>query len=95
VRERPIMFSAPMIHSIIAGTKTQTRRIVKPQPEFSERWNEWQRPSRRCRSMVEIRDMSSLGPYGSRGDRLWVKEGFTHITGNGVRIHYRGVSQHR
>lgn len=28
-------------------------------------------------------------PYGSVGTRLYVKEGFTHITGNGVRIHYR------
>lgn len=59
-----------MVRAILEGHKTQTRRVIKPQPdEVFERsgdvllaWGE------------EARSVSVQCPFGQLGDRLWVKE---------------------
>jgi hypothetical protein len=86
-----------MVHPLLAGTKTQTRRIVKaPSEEPVEEWRtddhgSWYGVALLTASGglgVPVTDIIAC-PYGKPGDRLWVRETFTHITGNGIRVHYR------
>lgn len=64
---KPILFSTPMVQAILNGTKVQTRRVVKPQPETSFTWSR----HKECESEVDY-----LCPYGEVGDVLWVRETF-------------------
>lgn len=67
IKERPILFSAPMVRAILAGTKTQTRRAVKGLAL------EWLGPDGFTPEFVALRE-NGLFPYGFAGDRLWVRE---------------------
>lgn len=62
MREHPILFSGPMVRAILSGTKSQTRRIVKPQP-----------PPEREAILAKFPKQKGC-PYGQPGDRLWVRE---------------------
>lgn len=88
-RERPILsmvFSGPMVRAILDGRKTQTRRIMRPQPEPSllHAGKHWVSNSS-VRTMLDVEDFlqgpdtSVAGcfcPYGGPGNRLWVRETF-------------------
>jgi len=72
VIERPILFSGAMVRAILDGRKTQTRRVVKPQPEIVSLGIVWTHP-KKLGAYVGEREMVPC-PYGQPGDRLWVKE---------------------
>lgn len=66
-KERPILFSGEMVRAILAGRKTQTRRVVKPaqtKPKIA---------SLRVQAWIIDGEWFSC-PYGQAGDRLWVRE---------------------
>ena len=78
LREKPILMSGPMVQAILEGRKTQTRRVVKPQPEIRAdgkvlRWNNGN-------SFGSVAGFAlDQSRHGQPGDRLWVKETFyTH-----------------
>ena len=75
MKERPILFNAPMVRAILDGRKTQTRRVAKrvnfisaggATMEFSD---------------DDIRPVPC--PYGEPGDRLWVREAFDFLPSGG------------
>lgn len=68
MKERPILFSAPMVRALLAGTKTQTRRPVKG-------WAlEWLTPPISFTPEYVAHPDNKACPYGQPGDRLWVRE---------------------
>jgi hypothetical protein len=83
LKERPIIFSAPMVQAILDGRKTQTRRIMKPQPDsapfkvshtnFSGEWGVGQREGYDCHHLIRPKS-------GVVGDLLWVREAFGTIS---------------
>jgi hypothetical protein len=61
-RERPILFSGPMVRALLDGTKTQTRRVLKPGGDYRQ-------------DLVAPADgVPSRCRFGAPGDRLWVRE---------------------
>lgn len=88
MNEKPILFNAEMVNAILSGRKTQTRRIMKVQPE---------NPHLGLRRIIESKNSSENGKYfwsqtdacgtiprsntfscplGKPGDQLWVREAF-------------------
>jgi hypothetical protein len=70
---RPILFSAPMVRALLNGSKTQTRRAVKPQPDA------WTGGTTLVKFTPDDQRLGRLGvaircPYGQPGDELWVRE---------------------
>jgi hypothetical protein len=74
VKERPILFSGEMVRAILEGRKTQTRRVMKPQPTCTNYWMMWGAEVSTAREVDgDVVDEWTC-PYGQSGDRLWVRE---------------------
>lgn len=73
MKERPILFSGAMVRALLAGTKTQTRRVLHPAPV--ERDGQWFFHRRGLPVYLRGAPLAQDAcPYGQPGDRLWVRE---------------------
>jgi hypothetical protein len=102
VKERPILFSAPMVRAILEGRKTQTRRVVKPNrsceladPQQCRRVTMKSSPAdgvwaHFSREENTNHDDDIAPPLGQPGDRLWVRETFAVHGQAENRIYARG-----
>lgn len=78
MKERPIIFSTEMVRAILDGRKTQTRRVIKSQPNSNDYWQ------RAKGHLVPIEKVARYCPYGQPSDRLWVRESFGFLIGGTI-----------
>ena len=97
MKERPILFSAPMVRAIIEWRKTQTRRVVKPVGNddafvlLDHGTGFWPYRSDDGESSITAdgNEAPHYCPYGQPGDRLWVREAFHGYHWDQPRAVYR------
>jgi hypothetical protein len=83
-REKPILFSGPMVRAILDGKKTQTRRVVKLKngdmmigaPSVVKCTEEQDERGHTFFGFASEDELYPC-PYGQPGDRLWVREAWT------------------
>lgn len=89
MKDKPIIMSSESVRAIIEGRKVQTRRVIKPQPEFGV-----------CECLYSPTGFSgtyedgscgcsgkALRPPYQFGQKLWVRESFaehTYFSGTGI-----------
>lgn len=89
-KERPLLFSGAMVRALLEGTKTQTRRLVKPQPRADVddhlyhgrgMWRFYRKAFGGARSVDHptAEDGGYRCPYGQPGERLWVRETWAKV----------------
>lgn len=85
MKERPILFSGPMVRAILEGCKTQTRRVIKSaQACDNGPWADFAYSAQDGLPIFWWKSMPKFDqrdyrwgqecPYGAPGDRLWVRE---------------------
>jgi len=78
VVSRPILFSAPMVQALLEGRKTQTRRVLKQEPEQCGLPIGTMCIEGEANNKVTVGNVitNQRCPYGKVGDLLWVRENF-------------------
>lgn len=76
-KERPMLFSAPMVRAILEGRKTVTRRVVKVQPRSKADIGSFGLGQPFIRNS-DVSKSNPECPYGRPSDQLWVRESFWH-----------------
>ena len=93
--EKPILFSGKMVRAVLDGRKTQTRRVIKPQPIDDD--GDLIGPCEHTSTLVDKEGLFQPGPryyglsyddgrigwrcpFGQPGDELWVREAWTHAS---------------
>lgn len=71
LQERPILFNGEMVRAVLDGRKTQTRRVIKPQPTGIDGMDPGIVTGAWHDGFVGVKC-----PYGQIGDYLWVRESF-------------------
>lgn len=73
-KERPILFSGPMVRAILEGRKSQTRRVIRVRE--GEDFCALNGLGRAVFTVDQIKYREVKCRYGVKGDRLWVRETF-------------------
>ncbi len=87
MKERGMIFNSEMVRAILAGRKTQTRRIMTPQPADDVARGTF--PNKDAIGWISSlkhklgSTTAHFCPYGNPGDRIWVRETF--------RVHSRAT----
>jgi hypothetical protein len=94
MKERGVLFSGEMVRELLAGTKTQTRRVVKIPAARASRADLWE-PSQIFKGRLRyfLDGFSIDCPYGRVGDRLWVRETWQHGDSPARPIVYRASDE--
>lgn len=82
--EKPMIFNAEMVRAILKGIKTQTRRVLRPQPVTpaahvvikKDKLVIYERGGKQPGAGDINATLSFPLLYGQKGDRLWVRETF-------------------